>query len=157
MSASEAPRVALPADLGDVIAGLRALAADLGDPFPMPDATLHKALFGPHPTAFALVAGGQGVALVQPQISTSAGGVLGYVSDLWVAPDARGTGLARDLLGLCARESAARWGALGLRLAVAGDNARARAFYDRLGFVTHARDRIALLTGVPFDRVRDLA
>lgn len=49
------------------------MASDLGDPFTIAETALQNALFGPRPLAFALVAAGQGVALVQPQISTSAG------------------------------------------------------------------------------------
>ena len=150
MSGSDAPRLAAPEDFANVLGGLRALADDLGDPFAMPEDALHSALFGPQPLALALVAGGQGVALVQPQISTSAGGVLAYVSDLWVARRARGSGLGRRLLANVARESATRWGALGLRLAVHDSNTNARAFYARMGFVIHDHDRIAQLKGAEF-------
>ncbi|SUZ33865.1 hypothetical protein ROE7235_03640 [Roseibaca ekhonensis] len=150
MSDSSAPRLAGPEDFATVLAGLHALASDLGDPFAIAETALQDALFGPRPLAFALVAGGQGVALVQPQISTSAGGVLAYISDLWVARTARGTGLGRRLLAMVGRESAARWGAVGLRLAVYDNNTNARDFYARMGFVTHDRDRIAVLTGAEF-------
>lgn len=60
----------------------------------------------------------------------------------------------RHLLAGVAQESAARWGAIGLRLAVYDANKSARAVYDRLGFVTHDRDRLAVLTGVSFDMLK---
>lgn len=154
MSGFDAPCLAGPEDFATVLAGLRALASDLGDPFTIAETALQNALFGPRPLAFALVAAGQGVALVQPQISTSAGGVLAYVSDLWVARTARGMGFGRHLLAGVAQESAARWGAIGLRLAVYDANKSARAVYDRLGFVTHDRDRLAVLTGASFDMLK---
>lgn len=155
MSGSEAPRLVQPPDFATVMGGLRALANDLGDPFAISDRTLKSALFQSQSLAFAVIAGSKGVALTQPQISTSAGGVLAYVSDLWVAQEVRGTGLGRQLLAKVARESAARWGAIGLRLAVYESNVNARAVYDRLGFVTHDRDCVALLTGVRFKQLKD--
>lgn len=157
MSGSDAPRLAGPEDFNAMLDGLRALANDLGDPFALPETTLHETLFGPTPMGFALVAGKQGVALVQPQISTSIGGVLAYVSDLWVASAARGTGLGRKLLAMASAEAASRWSAKGLRLAVYDTNPGARAFYDRLGFVTLSRDRIAVLSGAPFETLKDTA
>jgi len=150
MSVSETPRVAGPEDFAAVLAGMRALADDLGDPFAIAQDSLRAALFGMSPIGFALVAGRQGAALVQPQISTDAGGVLAFVSDLWVAREARGTGLGRRLLAFAARESVVRWGAVGLRLTVYDSNTNARAVYDRLGFAIHHRDRVAVLTGAPF-------
>lgn len=147
MSGSEPPRLALPSDIALLEAGLRALAADLGDPFAIRRDVLEAALFGPCAYGFALVAGGQGVLLAQPRISTATGGALSYVSDLWVAQAARGAGLGQRLLALAAQEGAARWGALGLCLSVYAENAGAMAFYDRLGFALLVRDRIALLTG----------
>jgi ribosomal protein S18 acetylase RimI-like enzyme len=155
VSGSEAPRLAEPADFAAVLDGLRALADDLGDPFAISEAGLQSALFGSQPLALAIVAGGQGVALAQPQISTSAGGFLAYVSDLWVARPARGTGLGRQLLAVVAREGSSRWGVLGLRLVVYDGNTNARAVYDRLGFVTRDRDRVALLVGARFEQLKD--
>lgn len=151
MLVSDAPRVAMPDDLPMVIAGLRSLAQDLGDPFRMTGDQLRAALFAPEAAGFAIVAGLQGLALVQPQISTSAGGVLAYVSDLWVSQGARGSGLGRGLLAWCAHEGRARWGAIGLRLAVHADNGRAIEFYRRLGFALRPHDQVAVLTGASFE------
>ncbi len=151
MSVSDAPRVAMPDDLPMVTTGLRSLAQDLGDPFRMSGDQLRAALFGPQGVAFAVLAGRQGVALVQPQISTSAGGVLVYVSDLWVTRTARGSGLGRALLARCAHEGLDRWGAVGLRLAVHADNDRAIEFYSGLGFALRPQDQVAVLTGASFE------
>ena len=62
----------------------------------------------------------------------------GFLTDLYVAPEARGTGLAGALLA----ESEARFRALGLaslRLNVLDGNARARRFYDKAGYAPYER------------------
>jgi GNAT superfamily N-acetyltransferase len=154
---SQTIRLATLTDLPDLMTSLRALAEDLGDPFDMTEQLLVSALFGTASIGFALLAGAHGVALVQPQVSTASGGVLGYVSHLWVAQDERGSGLGSGLLAAAARESAARWDAVGLRLAVQGDTRRLRALYARLGLVLHPRDQKATLTGVPFQALQQAA
>jgi RimJ/RimL family protein N-acetyltransferase len=53
---------------------------------------------------------------------------------LWIAPDARGRGLARRFLQARA-DWALRCGASRLELAVAENNTAARQLYERLGFV----------------------
>ena len=53
---------------------------------------------------------------------------------MWVAPEARGRGVARELIEAIARW-AAEQGAIDLRLAVMPDNDRARRTYERAGFV----------------------
>lgn len=150
-------RLATPDDVPTLMTGLRALAHDLGEPFSLTEAQLSAALSDPTGLGFGVMAGHLAVALVQPQISTAAGGVLGYVSDLWVAREVRGSGLGSALLAAAARESTARWGAIGLRLAVQGDARRLRALYARLGLVLHPRDRNAVLTGAPFRALQDVA
>lgn len=52
---------------------------------------------------------------------------------MWVAPEARGTGVGA-LLVQAARQAAAAEGAQALTLFVADGNDRARRFYERLGF-----------------------
>jgi GNAT superfamily N-acetyltransferase len=59
---------------------------------------------------------------------------------LWVAPAARGHGLARQFLEVRA-DWARRSGASRLELAVAETNAAARALYQRLGFVPTGEHR----------------
>lgn len=131
--------------------GLRALAVDLGDPYAISFETLEKALFGPHRTCDAQVAvdSGQlrGVALHTPVMSTTLGGVGAYISDLWVAPEARGTALATRLLAAVARRSEAGF----LRLSVYQDNPRAAAFYRRLGYQPKTGEHILQLSGARLD------
>lgn len=150
MSVSELTiRVAGPSDLPALTAALRALAVDLGDPFRASDDSLKAALSGANRFAVAVMAedGGQavGVLLAAPIFSTRAGGAVLYVSDLWVAPTARRRSLGRKLLAAAAREGSARWQSGALKLTVHADNARAQAFYTRLGFAVSEADRNAFL------------
>jgi GNAT superfamily N-acetyltransferase len=57
---------------------------------------------------------------------------IGVMNDLFVAPEARGTGLAERLIAACAERCAAR-GARRLEWQTAVDNQRAQAVYDRIG------------------------
>lgn len=127
-------RLAGPDDAGALAAGLARLSADLDEPHRMNAARLEAAMRAPLPPFRALLAGESGLALYSPVFSTVAGGAGAWVSDLWVAPAARGTGLGRRLLGAVARDAGAQWGALYLALAVYDTSPGARAFYDRLGF-----------------------
>jgi GNAT superfamily N-acetyltransferase len=52
--------------------------------------------------------------------------------DLFVAPTARGTGVADVLIGACIEECRRR-GAAKLAWQTAGDNMRAQAVYERVG------------------------
>src|ERR1700754_1408841 len=58
----------------------------------------------------------------------------GVMNDLFVAPHARGSGIAEALIAACA-EHARRHGARALAWQTAKDNARAQAVYDRVGGV----------------------
>jgi ribosomal protein S18 acetylase RimI-like enzyme len=55
---------------------------------------------------------------------------VGYLSDLYVRPDRRGAGLARELL----REAAGRLDGDVVELDVDASNTGARSFYERIGF-----------------------
>ena len=57
---------------------------------------------------------------------------IGIMNDLYVAPAARGTGLAEDLIEACLEESR-RHGAAFLTWQTAKDNVRAQRVYDRVG------------------------
>ena len=57
---------------------------------------------------------------------------IGVMNDLFVAPEARGTGLAAALIEACRAECAAR-GARKLTWQTAPDNAAAMKVYDRVG------------------------
>ena len=135
-------RVADTADLDRLEAALAALSADLGDAHAAGRASLARALSGPHPAAYALLAqadaqaGGQtlGAALFSPVYSTVVGSAGAYVSDLWVAPAARGQGLGRQLLVAVAEVGGRLWGAGWLKLAVYDHSTAAQGFYRRLGF-----------------------
>jgi GNAT superfamily N-acetyltransferase len=59
-------------------------------------------------------------------------GRIAVMNDLFVAPQARGTGLATALIEAC-RERAAARGARRLTWQTARDNHRAQAVYDRIG------------------------
>lgn len=128
-----------PATLPRLQTALESLAADLGDPYRADAASLSTALFGPHPSARAVLALDKGddllgAAMFSPVVSTSAGGAGAYISDLWVAPQARGQAIGRVLLGHVARRARDLWQARFLRLASYLSNPRAGAFYARLGF-----------------------
>ena len=64
--------------------------------------------------------------------ATTRGGRLGVMNDLFVAPDARGSGAAEALIEAC-RERCVQRGAVALEWQTAVDNQRAQAVYDRVG------------------------
>ena len=144
-------RPARPADAAAVNAALRALSETMGDDHPTTDADIARAAFGARAVCRALIAGrGEalvGVALYSPFYSTVRASAGAYVSDLWVDGAIRGRGLGARLLA-AVRDAAARdWGAGLIRLAVYHDNARARAFYERLGFVEGTGETCLTLEG----------
>jgi GNAT superfamily N-acetyltransferase len=65
---------------------------------------------------------------------TTVAGRVGIMNDLYVAPEARGGGLAEALIEAC-REQCARRGAARLDWVTGPGNARAQAVYDRIGAV----------------------
>jgi GNAT superfamily N-acetyltransferase len=64
--------------------------------------------------------------------NTLVGDRIGVMNDLFVAPDARGTGTADELISACLEECRSR-GASELIWQTAKDNARAQRVYDRIG------------------------
>src|SRR3954452_11769178 len=64
--------------------------------------------------------------------ATTRGGRLGVMNDLFVAPEARGSGAAEALIDAC-RERCRERGAKHLAWQTALDNHRAQALYDRVG------------------------
>ena len=73
-----------------------------------------------------------GFATVYWTWSTTRPGRLAIMNDLYVAPGARGTGLADALIAAC-RDLAREHGARTLSWSTAPDNRRAQAVYDRSG------------------------
>jgi GNAT superfamily N-acetyltransferase len=95
-----------------------------------------------------------GFCLYFPTFSSWRGEPGVYVQDLYVAKDARGTGLGRRLLAETARRARER-GARYLRLSVASHNAAAREFYRSTG-LAHADDEcIYQAIGAAFDRLAE--
>jgi GNAT superfamily N-acetyltransferase len=64
--------------------------------------------------------------------TTTRGGRLGVMNDLFVTPAARGSGAAEALIEAC-RDRCAQRGAVALTWQTAVDNHRAQALYDRIG------------------------
>jgi GNAT superfamily N-acetyltransferase len=64
--------------------------------------------------------------------ATTRGGRLGVMNDLYVAPQARGSGAAEALIEAC-RARCEQRGAVALEWQTAIDNHRAQALYDRVG------------------------
>lgn len=135
--------------------GLRALAQDLGDPFRASRDTLEAALFSENPACHAVLATDDGrlggITLFSPLMSTVVGTPGVYVSDLWIAAEARGSGLGARLLAAAAQRAHTRWQASFLKLTTYDDNPGAIAFYRRLGFEPHRGETVLRLGGTPFD------
>ena len=138
-------------------AGLRHLSDHLGDAHRADAKALGAALFGAHPFALGLMAAdGTGALLAMPVFSTIHGGPGLYVSDLWVAEAARGSGMGRRLLSAALNHTI--WGAPRfLKLTVYADNPSARAVYDRLGFQEQDDDTVMLLEGAQLGVLKDAA
>lgn len=154
-------RAATPADLGDILQLIRDLAAYEREPDAVKATveSLHGTLFGPTPTAEAIVAeggdefGGEvvGMALYFTNFSTWSGRDGIYLEDLYVKPGARGTGLGKALLRHLAQTAVAR-GCARLEWSVLDWNEPALAFYRSLGatamsdWTVHRLDGDALAT-----------
>jgi len=146
-------------DLSLLDTALRALSTDLGDKHPATIEFLEQAGFGPTPAYYALIAQHAadtvgGAVVFSPVISTTLATTGFYVSDLWVAPEARGCGLGKRLLARAAVVSNARWGAKYLKLAVYEGSTHARRFYDRLGLTERQGETTLFLDGKGFDALR---
>ena len=73
-----------------------------------------------------------GLATLDWRWSASRGARMGHLEDLFVAPGARGSGIAEGLIGACA-ELCRRRGAPALDWLTRPDNERAQAVYRRVG------------------------
>jgi ribosomal protein S18 acetylase RimI-like enzyme len=149
-------RLAEAQDAETIHAGLLALARAMGAEDKIqstPDDVLAHG-FGNAPAFEVLLAEIDGtfagLCLSFPSYSTWRGQRGIYVQDLYVDDAFRGRGIGEDLLRAAARRGKAG-GAGYLRLSVDVENAKARAFYERLGLV-HSRDeQIHMIKGEAFD------
>ncbi len=131
-------RKATPADVGDILRLIRDLAAYEREPDAVQATvdSLSATLFGPTPSAEALVAeiDGEivGMALYFTNFSTWSGRDGLYLEDLYVTPEARGTGLGKALLRRIARIAVTR-GCARVEWSVLDWNEPALRFYRSLG------------------------
>ena len=84
----------------------------------------------------------QGMALYFPDYSTHRGQPGLYIQDLYVAPQARGTGLARALIAAAVQHQS--WGARYITLGVSPDNTQATRFYAKCGFTFRGYEMMIL-------------
>lgn len=150
------------ADIDHIDSLLRSLSQDLGDRHRAGIDNLRQAGFGQHPAFHAQIAvradndAPMGIALYSPLFSTVHGDAGMYLSDLWVAPEERGTGLGSRLIAAATSDASARWRARFVKLPVYHDNTAALAFYDRLGFVASSSfERYLILKGTALDTLLD--
>jgi len=135
---SIAVRPATSADLPLIAALIRALAdyEKLADEVRFDEAVLGEKLFGPRPYAEVLIGevdgAPQGFALFFHNFSTFEGKPGIYLEDLFVQPEARGSGLGKALLAELAALALARDCAR-LEWSVLDWNAPAIGFYKKLG------------------------
>ncbi|GAB4518994.1 MAG: GNAT family N-acetyltransferase [Roseibium sp.] len=145
-------------DTGRLHEALKRLSADLGDHHVASAEDLLRHGFSEPPAFFALLAtrSGEtvGALLASPVFSTTRGGAGLYVSDLWVAEEARGAGLGTRLLAAALDLAPATWTVTFLKLAVYHDNSDARRFYERLGFVARTDETVLDLQGPALDNLR---
>lgn len=145
--------------IGLLDAALRQLAFDLGDAYFADPDTLARAVCGPDAPFLGLLAIRNNklmaAALAAPVFSTSQGGAGIFVSDLWVAENARGLGLGRRMLAATLHEGARRNTGSFLKLTVYHDNPGARAAYDRLGFIASTDETNMLLKGAALETLME--
>ena len=125
-------------DLEELLPLLRAYC-DFYEVSPPDDALLSLAralIADPEREGVQLIARGDGTAVgfatVYWSWATTIAARIGVMNDLYVAPEARGTGAADALIHACADECR-RHGADELAWQTAQDNARAQRVYDRVG------------------------
>lgn len=94
-----------------------------------------------------------GFALYYPDFSTLRGRPGVMLQDIYVRPAARGLGLGRALLAEVMAD-AQDWEAGFLTLMMDRDNATARAFYDRQGFVRRGDYDLMILEGEGLEALR---
>ncbi|NBZ88628.1 GNAT family N-acetyltransferase [Stagnihabitans tardus] len=128
-----------PSDLPRLREMLQALADHEGGTAVASLEALEAAAFGPRPLIRALIAE-HGMVIYFPEFSTHRGLPGVFVQDLYVAPQARGQGLARALLKATLAHQ--DWGARFIALTVSHDNDLARAFYAKAGFASRGSEAL---------------
>jgi GNAT superfamily N-acetyltransferase len=147
-------RPATDADVPQIVAFIRALAdyERLLHEVVATEDGIRQALFGPRPYAEVILAEADGVpvgfALFFHTFSTFLGQPGLYLEDLFVIPEARGTGVGKALLAELARLAVAR-GCGRVEWAVLTWNAPAIRFYDSLGATPNEAWTVYRLTGDP--------
>jgi ribosomal protein S18 acetylase RimI-like enzyme len=135
-------RPVTPADLPALRQMLQDLADHDGATYQVASvAALQEAAFGAVPQIHALIAP-LGMVIYFPWYSTHRGLPGLFVQDLYVAPQARGSGLARALLAEAMQHQG--WGARFIALAVNADNLAASRFYAKTGFTPQGYDMMIL-------------
>ena len=134
-------RAIVPADIPLLLHMLHALVAEDKGTIASTAETLTRAAFGATPLIHGVIHP-QGMALYYPDYSTHRGEPGLYIQDLYVAPDGRGTGLARTLVAATLRYQT--WGARYITLGVSLDNQQATRFYTKCGFTLRGYEMMIL-------------
>ncbi len=145
-------------DTGRLHDALSRLSRDLGDDHAASVDDLVRHGFSEPPAFFALLATRNeetlGALVASPVFSTTRGGAGLYISDLWVAEDARGAGLGKRLLAAAPDLAPDTWTITFLKLAVYHDNPAARRLYERLGFGPRDDETVLDLQGPELAKLR---
>lgn len=128
-------------DLPALLSFLQALAAEDKGTIVSTTATLSEAL--QNGLLHALIAP-HGMVIYYPDYSTHRAEAGLYIQDLYVAPEGRGTGLARALVSATLTHQT--WGARYITLGVSPSNAQAIRFYEKLGFTFRGYEAMILPT-----------
>jgi GNAT superfamily N-acetyltransferase len=135
---SPAPRAATPSDAETVARLLDAFNREYSTPTPGPDvltARLHSLLAGSDVIAFLAGDPAVGVALLTFRPNVWYDGPIVLVDELYVAPEARGSGLGSALLVAAESLTRERGGRL-IEIAVDGADTDAHRFYERHGYTS---------------------
>jgi ribosomal protein S18 acetylase RimI-like enzyme len=131
-------RQAEATDAPVILGMLTALARHDAAQSDLDESAIRRYGFGPKPLFRVILAEDDGVPkgliLFYPDFSTLRGRPGTYVQDLYILPEARGTGIGRTLLARAEAMARASWGSTYTTLIVDRRNSQARAFYARLGF-----------------------
>ena len=89
-----------------------------------------------------------GIVIYYPDFSTHRGQPGLYIQDLYVAPEARGTGLARALVAATLTHQT--WNAQYICLGVSPSNTQAIRFYTKCGFTFRGYEMMILESPAPY-------